>query len=70
MNLGKWTEYPSFDTFGDEVEDFEELGPEMETSDRDLSFCHHGMGGQSTEMTKKMRWRLKIDFSIGREDFR
>ena len=45
VNLGKWTEYPSFSTFGDEVEDFEELRPEMETSDRDLSLREYGVGG-------------------------
>ena len=45
VNLGKWTEYPSFSTFGDEVEDFEELRPEMETSDRDLSLWEYGVGG-------------------------
>ena len=45
VNLGKWTEYPSFDTFGDEMEDFGELRPEMETSDRDLSLWEYGVGG-------------------------
>ena len=69
MNLGKWTEHPSFDTFGDEVGDFEELGLEMETSDRDPSFCDRGLGGQSKEISRKMRWRLKTDFSIVWVDF-
>ena len=44
VNLGKWTVDPIFDTFGDEVEDCEESGLEMEIPARDLDFGGYGMG--------------------------
>ena len=60
---------PIFDNFGDEAEDLEESGPEMEISSRDLGFGGYGMGRKKKGMIQKMGRRLKTDFSNGRTSF-
>ena len=52
MNLGKSGLGTCFDTFWYGVEDFEDMGPDMEISGLDLDFGR-GVGGRSLEICLK-----------------
>ena len=52
MNLGNFGLGIFFDTFWYGMEDFEETGPDMEISGRNLDF-RRGVGGRSLEICLK-----------------